>query len=72
MVVIIRVNDDNWGTKDAFIAQNVEAARNFICKDAECEMDELNDFKVEAMSTNCEVYDFDGLVYRIHLKPENV
>lgn len=70
MVVLIRVNDDNYGTKDAFVAESEEAAIKFICKDAEMEEDELKEFEEHAISKNCRVWDIDGeMVYRLHLKP---
>lgn len=66
MVVIIK------GTRDVFIAQDVEAARAFICKDAGMSMAELNRFKIAITSRDCERYCFDDTSYKIHLNPKNV
>jgi len=72
MVVIIKVDDDNYGSKYCYLADGLDSAKEFICKDAECSIEELPDYEQQSISPNCKVYDFDDLIYRIHLKPENV
>lgn len=75
MIVIIKIHDDIDRTKEAFVAKSLLSARSFICKDVDLTSEEIKDYKIpseEVVSPNCIVYDFDGLVYRIHYSAKEI